>query len=72
MGNAVKVSFSAVTHAGTSYTVNNDRIYANGRFIHPSAADYAQVSLEMVDTRFFLPCPEIWRMMNLVFPLSAI
>lgn len=53
MGNAVKVSFSAVTHAGTSYTVNNDRIYANGRFIHPSAADYAQVSLEMVDTRFF-------------------
>lgn len=53
MGNAVKVSFSAVTHAGTSYTVNNDRIYANGRFIHPSAADYAQISLEMVDTRFF-------------------
>lgn len=53
MGNAVRLSFSAVTHAGTSYTVNNDRIYANGRFIHPSAADYAQVSLEMVDTRFF-------------------
>ena len=53
MGNAVKVSFSAVTHAGTSYTVNNDRIYANGRFIHPSAADYAQISLEMVGTRFF-------------------
>lgn len=53
MGNAVKISFSAVTHAGTSYTVNNDRIYANGRFIHPSAADYAQISLEMVDTRFF-------------------
>ena len=53
MGNAVKVSFSAVTHAGTSYTVNNDRIYANGRFIHPSAVDYAQISLEMVGTRFF-------------------
>lgn len=53
MGNAVKVTFSAVTHAGTAYTSNNDRIYANGRFIHPSAADYAQISLEMVDTRFF-------------------
>ena len=53
MGNAVKVTFSAVTHAGTAYTSNNDRIYANGRFIHPSAADYSQISLEMVDTRFF-------------------
>ncbi len=53
MGNTVKISFSAVTHTGTSYTVNSDRIYANGRFIHPSAADYAQISLETFDSKFF-------------------
>jgi nucleoid-associated protein YgaU len=53
MGNTVKISFSAVTHTGASYTVNSDRIYADGRFVHPSAANYAQISLEKVDTKFF-------------------
>jgi serine/threonine protein phosphatase PrpC/LysM repeat protein len=52
MGNTVKISFSAVTHIGSSYTVNSDRIFANGRFLRPSAADYAQISLESVDTKF--------------------
>ncbi len=52
MGNTVKISFSAVTHIGTSCTVNSDRIYANGRFLRPSAADYAQISLETVGTKF--------------------
>jgi len=53
MGNTVKIMFSAVTHTGSSNTVNSDRIYANGKFIHPSAADYAQISLESVDSKFF-------------------
>jgi hypothetical protein len=44
MGNTVKISFSAVTHVGTSCTVNRDRIFANGRFLRPSAADYAQIT----------------------------
>ena len=52
MGNTVKISFSAVTHIGSSCTVNSDRIFANGKFLRPSAADYAQISLEMVDTKF--------------------
>ncbi len=52
MGNTVKISFSAVTHIGSSCTVNSDRIFANGKFLRPSAADYAQISLEMVDSRF--------------------
>lgn len=52
MGNTVKISFSAVTHVGTSCTVNRDRIFANGRFLRPSAADYAQISLDSVDTKF--------------------
>ena len=51
MGNTVKISFSAVTHVGSSCTVNRDRIFANGKFLRPSAADYAQISLEMVDTK---------------------
>jgi serine/threonine protein phosphatase PrpC len=52
MGNTVKISFSAATHVGSSYTVNGDRIFANGKFLRPSTADYAQISLEMVDTKF--------------------
>jgi len=53
MGNTVKIMFSAVTHTGASKTVNSDRIYANGKFVHPSAVNYAQISLESVDTKFF-------------------
>lgn len=49
MGNTTKIAFSAVTHIGTTCTVNDDRIYANGKFLHPSVADYAQISLEVSD-----------------------
>ncbi len=52
MGNTAKISFSAVTRLGSSCTVNNDRIFANGRFLRPSVADYAQISLDVVDTKF--------------------
>ncbi len=52
MGNTVKISFSAVTHVGSSCTVNNDRIFANGKFLHPSKADYAQTSSDMADSKF--------------------
>lgn len=49
MENTTKIAFSAVTHIGTTCTVNDDRIYANGKFLHPSVADYAQISLEVND-----------------------
>lgn len=47
MENTTKISISAVTHIGTTCTVNDDRIFANGKFLHPSVADYAQISLEV-------------------------
>jgi serine/threonine protein phosphatase PrpC len=50
MGNTTKILFSAVTRIGTASIVNDDRIYANGKFIHPSAADYSQISLEASDS----------------------
>ncbi len=49
MENTTKILISAVTHIGAACTVNDDRIYANGRFLHPSVADYAQISLEVSD-----------------------
>jgi len=50
MGNTTKILFSAVTRIGTASILNDDRIYANGKFIHPSAADYSQISLETDDS----------------------
>ena len=47
MENTTRISISSVTHIGTACTVNDDRIYANGKFLHPSVADYVQVSLEV-------------------------
>ena len=49
MENTTKISISAVTHIGTACTVNDNRIYANGKFLHQSAADYLQISLETGD-----------------------
>lgn len=51
MESTTKISISAVTHIGTTCTVNDDRIYANGRFLHPSVADFAQISLEVSDRK---------------------
>jgi len=51
MENTTKISISAVTHIGTMCTVNDDRIYANGRFLHQSIADYAQISLEVRESK---------------------
>jgi protein phosphatase len=51
MENTTKISFSAVTHIGASCTINDDRIYANGKFLNHHAADYIQVSLETADSR---------------------
>ena len=51
MENTARITFSAVTHIGSACTVNDDRIYANGKFLHPSVADYAQISLEVNDDR---------------------
>jgi serine/threonine protein phosphatase PrpC/LysM repeat protein len=51
MENTTKISFSAVTHIGASCTVNDDRIYANGKFINHNAADYMQISIEVNDSK---------------------
>lgn len=47
MENTVKIILSAVTHIGAACAANDDRIYADGRFLRPSVANYAQVSLEL-------------------------
>lgn len=54
MENTTKLAFSAVTHIGASCTVNDDRIYANGRFLNHNAADYIQISLELTDGKCLL------------------
>ncbi len=51
MENTTKISFSAVTHIGASCTVNDDRIYANGKFINHNVADYLQISIEVSDSK---------------------
>lgn len=58
MENTIKISFSAVTHTGAAFTVNEDRIFANGRFLSPSSADYAQISLEVSDDKCFFALSE--------------
>lgn len=58
MENTIKISFSAVTHTGAAYTVNEDRVFANGRFLSPSSADYAQISLELNDSKCFFALSE--------------
>lgn len=47
MENTTKISVSAVTHIGAACIENDDRLYANGRFINPSHADYSQISLDI-------------------------
>ena len=58
MENTIKISFSAVTHTGAAYTVNEDRVFANGKFLSPSSADYAQISLELNDSKCFFALSE--------------
>lgn len=58
MENTIRISFSAVTHTDTAYSVNEDRIFANGRFISPSPAEYAQISLEISDRKCFFALSE--------------
>ncbi len=58
MENNIKISFSAATHIGAACTTNNDRIFANGKYIYKSPADFAQVSLEVSDDRCFFALSE--------------
>ncbi len=58
MKNTIKISFSAATHIGAACTINNDRIFANGRYIYQSPADFAQVSLDVNDGRCFFALSE--------------
>ena len=52
MDNTARISFSAVSHIGTACTVNENRIYANGKFMFDCEADYAQISLESRGDQF--------------------
>lgn len=58
MDNTVSLSFSAVSHIGTACIVNEDRIYANGKFIYENEADYMQVSLDGSDNQFIFAVSE--------------
>jgi len=58
MENTIRISFSAVTHKSSAYLVNEDRIFANGKFLSPSVADYAQISLETNDSKCFFALSE--------------
>jgi len=46
MENTIKISCSAVTHIGSDRVVNENRIYANGKFLQPHLIDNSQISLE--------------------------
>ena len=52
MENTTRISFSAITHIGTACTVNDDRIYANGRFMYMHDTDYSRISLEASGKQF--------------------
>lgn len=58
MENTIKISFSAATHIGAACTTNNDRIFANGKYIYQSPADFAQVSLDVSDGKCFFALSE--------------
>lgn len=58
MENTIKISFSAVTHIGTARTVNENRVFANGKFLYPVKADYAQISLEVNESKCFFALSE--------------
>ncbi|HEX2944856.1 MAG TPA: LysM peptidoglycan-binding domain-containing protein [Clostridia bacterium] len=58
MENNMEISFSAATHIGAACTVNNDRIFANGRYIYQSPADFAQISLDVSDGKCFFALSE--------------
>lgn len=58
MENTVRISFSAATHIGAACTVNSDRIFANGRYIYQSPADFAQISLDVSDGKCFFALSE--------------
>ena len=46
MENTVRVSCSAVTHIGSDRVVNENRVYANGKFLQTHPIDNSQISLE--------------------------
>ncbi len=58
MGNTIKISFSAVTHIGTARTINENKVFANGKFFYPVTSDYAQISLEVNDSKCFFALSE--------------
>lgn len=58
MESTIRISFSAVTHKSSAYLINEDRIFANGKFLSPSVTDYAQISLETNDSKCFFALSE--------------
>lgn len=52
MENTARISFSAITHIGAACTVNDDRIYANGRFMQAYDAECSRISLEASGSQF--------------------
>jgi protein phosphatase len=54
----MKLSFSAVSHIGEFNTVNDDRIYANGKFTASREMDNVQLSFEGRDKHFVFAVSE--------------
>lgn len=52
MENATKISFSAITHTGSACMSNDDRIYANGRFMRFYDSEHSSLSIEASDRQF--------------------
>jgi hypothetical protein len=52
MENATRISFSAITHIGAACSFNDDRIYANGKFMYMHDNDYSRISLEASGKQF--------------------
>lgn len=52
MENATRISFSAITHIGSACMANDDRIYANGRFMRFYDSEHSSLSIEAGDRQF--------------------
>lgn len=52
MENTTQISLSAITHIGTACTVNDDRIYANGKFMYKHDTDFSRISIEASGKQF--------------------
>lgn len=52
MENNTRISCSAVTHVGTGRAINEDRIYANGKFLNNIEYENSNISLEVSGNQF--------------------